>query len=500
MKSVRTRVGAVVLAVASIGVGLAVSQGGQAGAATVSVPYLCTGSTTDKAATVVGFSSVNYSTAGFLAYIQGLLPSGYTVTQQPELTATVGTTDLNDGASVPTNTSVTRNFAASVALPDNLISDAKTYLGITKVYAYRSTYGVTATGASPASITGTIPDSTLVPLTSGTSIAATASGQFTMTGAPGGFAVYYPGNAHVELQPTTNLALGLYVTQITIPHVITHLYALRFDCTPEYQPNIGSNVISSAATTTTTQPTTTTTLAPTTTTTTLAPTTTTTTLAPTTTTTTLAPTTTTTTEAPTTTTTEAPTTTTTEAPTTTTTTQPPTTTTTEPPTTTTTEAPTTTTTTEAPTTTTTEAPTTTTTTEAPTTTTTQPATTTTTQPSTTTTTVAATHTVKVTVSGAGYSNSGSITSGGFTVTPNSVAGFGTLLGKSGTGAASVSINVQKFLVWGFGTVTVSDPGSGLAPVTGYVVFGPAPGKTTVGYGFSFVNGQFKTYTITVTVT
>ena len=111
------------------------------------------------------------------------------------------------------------------------------------------------------------------------------------------------------------------------------------------------------------------------------------------------------------------------------------------------------------------------------------------------------HSVKVTVAGANYTNTGPLTSGAFNISPgNSASGSGTLLGKSGSGVATVSLSVQKFLIWGFGTVTVSDPGSGLPPVTGYVVFGPAPGKTTVGYGFSFVGGVFKSYTITVTVT
>ncbi len=204
------------------------------------------------------------------------------------------------------------------------------------------------------------------------------------------------------------------------------------------------------------------------------------------------------------------TTTTTVPPTTTTTTVPPTTTTTTtvPPTTTTTTVPptTTTTTTVPPTTTTTTTippTTTTTTTLAPTTTTTTtlaPTTTTTTRPSTTTTTIPAGHTIKVTVSGAGYSNTGAVTSGSFIVSPGkSVVGAGTIAGLHG-GSASISISVQNFLVWGFGTITVSDPGASLTPITGYVLFGPVPGKTTTAYAAVFSNGVFKSYTITVTIT
>jgi len=118
----------------------------------------------------------------------------------------------------------------------------------------------------------------------------------------------------------------------------------------------------------------------------------------------------------------------------------------------------------------------------------------------TTTTVAGSHTVKITVTGAGYSNTGVVTSGSYVVSSgNSVAGSGTIAGTHG-GSATLSISVTKFLVWGFGTVTVSDPAAGLKPITGYVLFGPVPGKTTVAHAGAFVNGVFKSYTITVTIT
>jgi hypothetical protein len=106
----------------------------------------------------------------------------------------------------------------------------------------------------------------------------------------------------------------------------------------------------------------------------------------------------------------------------------------------------------------------------------------------------------VTITGAGYSNTGVVTSGGILVSSgNYVAGSATIAGTHG-GSAIISASVQKFLIWGFGTVTVSDPGAGLKPLTGYVLFGPAPGKTTVAYASAFVNGVFKQYTITITVT
>ncbi len=465
MKSVRVRVGAALIAVVSVVTGLAVTQGGPAGALTMQ--YQCTGVTNDYSASVQtgvtfvlgqGFVPVytKYSTAGFLGYVQTLIGSLGTVTQQPVLDANVGTTDANDNAQVQQGSSVTRNFSASVSLPANLVSDASTYLGLTSVYLNNSTFSVTATGATPGTVTSPITNQT-VPLTAGSSISAPISGNFTMTGNPGTFAVYEPGTAHVELQTDPNLT-GKHISSVYVQgnYIGTNftVYALRFNCTPlGGTPIIGDNQITGNGSTTTT------TVAPTTTTTTLAPTTTTTTLAPTTTTTTLAPTTTTTTLAPTTTTT-------TLAPTTTTTTL---------------------------------APTTTTTTLAPTTTTTIAGTTTTTTTPTTTTTLPGQHTLSVTVAGAGYTNSGPVTSGAFVVKPGTaVGGAGTIAGTKG-GSATVAISVQNFLVWGFGTVTVSDPGAGLSPITGYVLFGPTPSKTTVAYGFSYSNGVFHSYTITLTI-
>src|ERR1700712_1247091 len=147
MRSVRTRVSAVVVALASVAGGLAVTQGTQVGASVLT--YKCVGATNDKAATVNGFTAVNYSTAGFLNYVQSLVgPFGGVVTTQPELAASIGTTDTPDGQNATVGSTVTRNFAASVGLPDNLISDAKTYLGISQVYLRNSNISVTGTGVS----------------------------------------------------------------------------------------------------------------------------------------------------------------------------------------------------------------------------------------------------------------------------------------------------------------------------------------------------------------
>ena len=433
MKSVRTRVGAVLVVLASVTVGLVVTQGSQAGA--TPLQYQCVGVTNDVAAKVANGGSyqfvngqivwvinyVSYSTAGFLAYVQGLVGGfGGVVTQKPILTADVSNTDAN--GIYAQGTTVTRHFSASVSLPSDLVSDAATYLGLSSIALRHSTFSIAGAGTTPASITSPIADQT-VPLVAGQTITAPVSGPFQLTG-PTGFATYTPGQAHVELlvdpvaypNGTGKHIASIYYNGI---YIGTDFYVigLRFDCNP-YQgtPTVGFDQITGGATTTTTQPATTTT---------------------------------------------------TTQPATTTTTQPATTTTTVPDTTTTT----------------------------------QPATTTTTLPgsTTTTTTVPGTHSISVTVGGAGYTNSGPVTSGSFIVTPGTfVGGAGTLAGTHG-GSATVSISIQKFLVWGFGTVTVTDPGAGLAPVTGYVLFGAAPSNTTTAYGFSFAGGVFRSYTITVTI-
>jgi len=98
-----------------------------------------------------------------------------------------------------------------------------------------------------------------------------------------------------------------------------------------------------------------------------------------------------------------------------------------------------------------------------------------------------------------YSNTGGVTSGSFSVGASGVGGGGTIPGVSG-GSATVSVNVQQFLFWTFGTVTVADPGAGLPYLTGYVLFGPAPSSHVTAFGFSFDNFQFKTYTINVNIT
>jgi hypothetical protein len=104
------------------------------------------------------------------------------------------------------------------------------------------------------------------------------------------------------------------------------------------------------------------------------------------------------------------------------------------------------------------------------------------------------------VSGYGYTNSGTLTSGDLTVRPGvSVTGSGTLPGKNG-GSATVSVNVNNFLFWSFGTVTVSDPGAGLPATTGYIFFAPPPSRNVSGAGFTFANGSFKSYTVSLRIT
>ncbi len=145
----------------------------------------------------------------------------------------------------------------------------------------------------------------------------------------------------------------------------------------------------------------------------------------------------------------------------------------------------------------------------------EPTTTTTTtiaEPTTTTTTTTippggGSDTANVRIAGDyGYQNSGAVGGAGYAVTSDqfgisSVTGSGTLPGKNG-GTASVSIDVNRFLFWTFGSVTVNDPGAGInlgAPL----IFAPAPAGSkaaaSVSAGwFTFADG-FKTYTIDLTV-
>lgn len=152
--------------------------------------------------------------------------------------------------------------------------------------------------------------------------------------------------------------------------------------------------------------------------------------------------------------------------------------TTAPPTTTTTSLPpTTTTTTTAPTTTTTTTlpPTTTTTSTAP------PTTTTTTTAPTTTTTIPApsADTAQVRIRGGYlYDNSGAVT-GNFSIVRDgngqviSVKGVGTMPGVNG-GTATVVVDVNRVLWWGFGTITVNDPGAGIVNLQAAQLFGAPP--------------------------
>jgi hypothetical protein len=443
MRSVRTRIAGVALVLATIGGGLMLSQGAPAGAE--SVQYTCAGTTNDLAVkwwqpsyglTWNGSAFVkayrNYSTGAFMSLlgqtINAVSPGSFIV--NPVL---AGDVSITAPSTVAPGGLVNPTLTASITLPDNLVSDAQHYLGLSSVLLQNSTIALNGTQASPATITSGIPNQT-VPLVAGTTLQATATGPMTATGSSGLMA-FSPGKAHVELIIDPALyPSGKYITNITFNGVNIstdfYVYGLRFDCTPS-PVNLAYTTIDGGVTTTTAPSTTTT----------------------------------------------APTSTTTSTSTTTTSTS-----------TTTTTAPTTTTSTS---TTTTTAPTTTTSTS----------TTTTTAPSTTTTTVPSgdADIATITVSGYGYANAGSLTSGNFVVKAGSTTGGGTLPGVNG-GSATVSVNVNQFLFWGFGTVTVSDPGAGLPSTTGYVLFGPAPSRNVSGSGFTFVNGAVKSYTVSLRIT
>jgi hypothetical protein len=427
--------------------GLALSNGTPAGAE--SIQYTCTGVNNDTAvkwwqasygyvwngsAFVKAYK--NYSTGTFMSLlgqtINSVSPGSFVV--QPVISADVS---ISAPSTVAPGGSVSPSLNANLTLPDNLVVDAQKYLGVSSLLLRNSTISLGATNASPATVTGPIADR-VVPLVSGTTLSASVSGPMTATGANNTFMAFSPGTAHVELllDPAA-YPNGKYITNINFNglNITTdfYVYGLRFNCVPS-AATLAYTTIQGGATTTTAGPTTTT-AGPTT-----------------------------TTAGPTTTT--AGPTTTTAAPTTTTTS---TTTTTEGPTTTTTAGPTTT----------TAGPTT--TTAAPTTTTTIP--------------TGGADSATVTVSGYHYTNSGTLTSGNFTVKPGvSTTGSGTLTGTNG-GSATVSVSVTRILFWGFGTVTVSDPGASLPATTGYVLFGPAPSANISAPGFSFTNGVFKSFTV-----
>jgi len=117
-------------------------------------------------------------------------------------------------------------------------------------------------------------------------------------------------------------------------------------------------------------------------------------------------------------------------------------------------------------------------------------------------------TANVRISGGyGYQNSGNVSGGGFYVATDgagiaSIGGFGTLPGTNG-GTASVSVSVNRFLWWSFGSITVNDPSAGINQVTAPLLFAPTPAgnKTaaSVSAGWFSFDGGFKSYTIDLTV-
>jgi len=117
--------------------------------------------------------------------------------------------------------------------------------------------------------------------------------------------------------------------------------------------------------------------------------------------------------------------------------------------------------------------------------------------------------VSVSISGFGYTNSGGVSGPGYTISSgpngvNSVTGSGSLPGKV-SGTATVNVSITKYLYWGFGQISVSDPTAGIN-LTGYAVFGPAPAKfgnssTVTGSWFVYLpNRGWVSYAITATVT
>ncbi len=307
MKSMRNRLAAIAIVIATIAGGMYLTAGTPAGAD--SVDYVCTGTNNDVAvkwwqlsygyvwngsAYVKAYK--NYTTAGFMSQLGSMInaiqPGGFIVnpTLTSDVTITAPPTVAQGGTVNPT-------LEATLTLPDNLVADASQYLGVDHVLLSNSTLSLNATQTTPGSVTSSIPNQS-IPLVLGTSITATASGPLTATGT--GLALYSPGQAHVELLvDPVQYPKGKYITNINFngTNLSTdfYVYGLRFNCAPQIGALAFTQITGGGptTTTTTTSSTTTTTAAPTTTTTTTSSTTTTT-AAPTTTTTTTAPTTTTT--------------------------------------------------------------------------------------------------------------------------------------------------------------------------------------------------------------
>ena len=102
--------------------------------------------------------------------INGVAPGSFTV--QPVINSDVTITAPSTVASGGT---VNPSLNATLTLPDNLIDDAKHYLGVTSLLLRNSTVSMNGTQANPTTVTGPIADQN-VPLVSGTTLTATVSG------------------------------------------------------------------------------------------------------------------------------------------------------------------------------------------------------------------------------------------------------------------------------------------------------------------------------------
>ncbi len=83
-----------------------------------------------------------------------------------------------------------------------------------------------------------------------------------------------------------------------------------------------------------------------------------------------------------------------------------------------------------------------------------------------------------------------------------MSGSGTLPGANG-GLATVSVEMNRFLFWTFGYVTVNDPGAGIDNLTAPIFFAPVPrdngnGVSVSSSWFNFGANGFKSYTINAT--
>ena len=109
-----------------------------------------------------------------------------------------------------------------------------------------------------------------------------------------------------------------------------------------------------------------------------------------------------------------------------------------------------------------------------------------------------------------YLNDANVSAPGFTIVQDQfgvsrIIGSGQIPSKSGSGTATVSVELNRFLWWSFATISVNDAAAGINNLNAYSVFAPVPsvvnGSATIdGDWFVWQDFQVKPYHIQLQVT